>query len=219
MPRKLPPYVEMFRDRHGRMRVYFRRNGRRIALPSDVRSQEFDEAYAAALTANVEARRASRGVQVAQGTINALTISYLQSAAYHDLRATSQRTYRDLIEVLRTQHGSRTLSGMTRDGIEEKILAPYMDRPAQRSGLLKMLRVLIRHAIAKGLLKHDPSLGIKRPKLGEIRSWTDAEIAQFEARWPVGTKQRLAFALMLNTGQRRSDGPSPRSLFFARLRL
>ena len=27
----------------------------------------------------------------------------------------------------------------------------------------------------------------------------------FEQHWPIGTKQRLAFALMLYTGQRRSD--------------
>jgi integrase len=68
-----------------------------------------------------------------------------------------------------------------------------------------MLRVLIRHAIDIGWLKHDPSLGIKRPKTNEIRSWTDAEISAFEARWPIGTKQRLAYALMLFTGQRRAD--------------
>jgi integrase len=68
-----------------------------------------------------------------------------------------------------------------------------------------MLRILIRHAIEKGWLVNDPSLGIKRPKGGEIRSWTDAELARFEARWPLGTKERLAFSLMLYTGQRRSD--------------
>ena len=52
---------------------------------------------------------------------------------------------------------------------------------------------------------HDPSLGIKRPKTQEIRSWTEAEIATFENHWLIGTKQRLAFALQLYTGQRRSD--------------
>ncbi|MBY6242335.1 tyrosine-type recombinase/integrase [Methylosinus sp. Sm6] len=68
-----------------------------------------------------------------------------------------------------------------------------------------MLRVLIRHAIDIGWLKHDPSLGIKRPKTHEIRSWSEHEIKQFEKRWPVGTRERLAFAVMLFTGQRRSD--------------
>ena len=36
-------------------------------------------------------------------------------------------------------------------------------------------------------------------------SWTEGEIAQFEAHHPVGTKPRLALALLLYTAQRRSD--------------
>ena len=34
---------------------------------------------------------------------------------------------------------------------------------------------------------------------------TEAEIAQFEAHYPPGSRARLAFALLLYTGQRRSD--------------
>src|SRR5262249_53533281 len=34
MPRKLPPFVERWRDRHGKVRVYFRKDkGRRVVLP------------------------------------------------------------------------------------------------------------------------------------------------------------------------------------------
>lgn len=94
---------------------------------------------------------------------------------------------------------------MTRAKIVEKILGPYRDRPGEALSILKLVRVLIRHAIQMDWLTHDPSLGIKRPKTKEIRAWTEGEIAQFERRWPIGTKQRLAFALMLYTGQRRSD--------------
>jgi integrase len=36
-------------------------------------------------------------------------------------------------------------------------------------------------------------------------SWSEEEIAQFEARRPIGSKARLALALLLYTGQRRSD--------------
>ena len=55
--------------------------------------------------------------------------------------------------------------------------------------------------------QHDPSLGIKRPKT-QGNSIVDRakEITATLNRWPVGRKQRLAFALMLYTGQRRSDG-------------
>jgi enterobacteria phage integrase len=107
--------------------------------------------------------------------------------------------------MLRTQHGHRSIVGLSRERIITGILQPYADRPGAALATLKMLRVLIRHSIDIGWLKYDPSLGIKRPKTQEIRSWTDAEIEAFETRWTTGTKQRLAFALMLYTGQRRSD--------------
>jgi len=94
---------------------------------------------------------------------------------------------------------------MTRERIITGILQPYAKKPGAALSILKMLRVLIRHAIEIGWLKHDPSTGIKRPKTNEMRSWTDTEIAAFEKQWPIGTKERLGFALMLYTGQRRSD--------------
>ena len=94
---------------------------------------------------------------------------------------------------------------MTREGIVTKILQPFADRPGQRRNILKILRILIHHAIDIGWIKNDPSMGIKRPKEKEIRSWTEDEIDQFEARWPIGRHRALAFALILYTGQRRSD--------------
>jgi integrase len=48
-------------------------------------------------------------------------------------------------------------------------------------------------------------LGIEKLPLGEYRSWTDDELAAFEAKWPLGTRERLAYALALYTGQRKGD--------------
>jgi enterobacteria phage integrase len=205
MPRKRPPFVEVWRDRHGKVRVYFRKErGPRLPLPDSIGSDEFNVAYHAALTGQIDPPR-QRHVRAAPGTIGALIISYMQSAAYRGLRETSKTGYRSRIEMLRTQHGHRSIEGLSRERIITGILQPYADRPGAALATLKMLRVLIRHSIDIGWLKYDPSLGIKRPKTQEIRSWTDAEIEAFETRWTTGTKQRLAFALMLYTGQRRSD--------------
>src|SRR5690606_34357139 len=85
------------------------------------------------------------------------------------------------------------------------MLQPYANRPGAALSILKMLRVLIRHAIDIGWIKHDPSLGIRRPKTKEIRAWTDTELSAFEKRWPLGTKQRTAYALMLWFGAARVD--------------
>ncbi|MCV9939522.1 tyrosine-type recombinase/integrase [Boseaceae bacterium BT-24-1] len=103
------------------------------------------------------------------------------------------------------KHGHRSVSGLDPIRIEKMILLPYADRPGAAHVMLKMLRILIRHAIHLRWIDRDPSIGLKRATIGQIRSWTEAEIVQFEDRWTIGTKQRLAFALFLYTGQRRSD--------------
>ena len=205
MPRKLPPFVECWRDRHGKARVYFRKGrGSRYALPESIGSEEFNAAYQAALLGHLEHRR-DRFERARLGTIAALIISYLNSAEYIGLRSTTKAGYASRIEALRKNHGARTVAGLTRARIATGILQPYADRPGAALSMLKMLRVLIRHAINIGWLQHDPSDGIKRPKIDRIRSWTEQEIEKYRERWPIGTKQRLAFELFLNTGQRRSD--------------
>jgi enterobacteria phage integrase len=205
MPRKRPPFVECWRDRYGKIRVYFRqRKGPRIPLPASIGSDHFSAEYQAALSGQIATIRKRRR-SYKPDTMAALIASYMKSAAYLSLRQTTKAGYVSRIEVLRTKHGHRTVSGLTRERIVTGILQPYADRPGAALSILKMLRVLIRHAIDIGWLKHDPSLSIKRPKTQEIRSWTDTEIATFEEHWPIGTKQRRAFALQLYTGQRRSD--------------
>jgi integrase len=42
-------------------------------------------------------------------------------------------------------------------------------------------------------------------KLGEFHTWTEEEIAQFEAHGQIGARKRTAFALFVFTGQRAPD--------------
>jgi integrase len=55
--------------------------------------------------------------------------------------------------------------------------------------------------------KDDPTYAIKKLKVRSegYHSWSEAEVAAFEARWPLGTRERLAMALLLLTAQRRFD--------------
>lgn len=204
MPRPLPLHVERIRVK-GRVYLYFRiGKGRRTRLPEDPTSAEFATAYAAALAGQVAPDKKVLPSEV-KGTIAALITDYMKHGTYRGLRDTTKKGYASRLEVLRQDHGHRTISGMTRAGIQAKILDPYADRPGAAHSLLKMLRVLVHHAIVRDWIPSDPTIGIKRPKLNEVRAWTDDEIAKFERRWPVGTRERLAFALHLYTGQRRSD--------------
>lgn len=204
MPRRLPLYVERNYVK-GKTYLSFRKGkGPRIRLPDDPTSAAFTEAYNAALTGQPSAP-ANGVTRAAPGTIAALVASYRKSSEYLSLRATSKQQYEHRIETIREDHGHRSVAGLNRERIVVGILQPFADRPGSALDTLKKLRILIRHAINIGWLKHDPSIGIKRPKIGKIRSWTDDEVAQFKARWPLGTKQRTAFHLFLNLGQRRSD--------------
>jgi integrase len=78
-------------------------------------------------------------------------------------------------------------------------------RPGMANLTRSILRRLFSYAIDLGLRRDNPFDRTPRYKLGTHHTWTDAEIAQFERHWPLGTRERLAFALLLYTGQRGSD--------------
>jgi integrase len=66
---------------------------------------------------------------------------------------------------------------------------------------------MMKHAIEIGLRQDDPTRDVRaiRVKSDSRHSWTEDEIAQFEACYPIGSRTRLALALGLYTGQRLSD--------------
>ena len=82
--------------------------------------------------------------------------------------------------------------------------------PAAANNFLKTLRGLCRWAADNGLIEADPTIGVRAMPLkgSGFHVWSDEEIAAFEAHWPIGTRERLAFAILLYTGLRRGDAAS-----------
>src|SRR5262249_33501902 len=110
------------------------------------------------------------------------------------------------IERLGKDHGDKRAADLRRDHVV-KLMSRLAGKPTAANTLRRTLRNLMRHAIDIGLRGDDPTRDVKaiRIKSTGHHSWTDAEIAQFERCHPVGSPARLALALMLYTGQRRSD--------------
>lgn len=193
------PYVKSYRDRHGVLRHYLRRPGQPSArLPGEPGSPEFMAVYLA--------ESVTKPVPNADGTVNALAMAYYAGAEFAALAPMTKRTYRNLVEKIRAEHGDKLFADLRPHHVR-RIVAERADRPAAANAWLKMLRLLIRFAMAEGWLAADPTAGVKRvrSKSEGFVTWSEAHIAQFEARWPLGTRQRLALALLLYTGQRRSD--------------
>src|SRR6266436_2598109 len=202
---KLPPYVHGFIDRHGKPRWYFRRPGfKRVPLPGLPWSPEFMEAYQNALAGQPMPIGAER---VIPGTLRALAVSYFASPEFLKTRPSTKYTYRNVIDRLCAEHGDKRVALLHREHVI-KLLAARAHTPGTANALRTSLRALMRHAVEIGLRADDPTRDVRTmlTSRGEgYHSWTDAEIAQFERHHPVGSRARLAFALLLYTGQRRSD--------------
>jgi len=198
-------YVDRFKDRHGRTRHYFRRGkGVRIMLPGQPGAEAFMLAYQAALAGEEVCKPvAQRGDP---GTFERLVQDYYASADYLGLKATTQHVYRLMIDRLVRDEkiGHRLVAQMTRQHVQQ-IVGRRAATPAAANNFLKKLKILLHFAIDNGWRKDDPTLRIKRFREGEYHTWTDEEIAQFEARWPIGSRERTAFGLLLFTGQRLFD--------------
>lgn len=203
---KLPRYVHAFVDRHGKARHYLRRPGfKRIALPGLPYSPEFMAAYSAGMSKEIAP--VEIGVARSQaGTVAALVAAYFASAQFRNLAATTQQTYRGIIEGFRADHGDKRVVMLDR-GAVGRLVSKKADTPAAANNLLRMLRTLMQFAVEQGLRKDDPTFGVKpiRTKSEGFYTWTEQDIAKFEGRHPVGTRARLAFALLLYTAQRRGD--------------
>ena len=199
-------YIQAFKDRHGRMRYYYRRKGRRFVLPGEPGEAEFMAAYETA-AAEFESREKKRFAGAA-GTFEALALHYLQSPEYLRLSKWTRKTYRSEIDRFRAEHGASRVAHLHRKHVQAIVSKQYKaSGAASADKCLKMIRLLMRRALDLGWRADDPTLGIKLYKQdgAGFADWSDKEIAQFEKHWPEGSKQRLALYLALYTGQRRSD--------------
>ena len=201
----LPRYVTSFLDRHGKLRVRARRHGQTYYFDAKPGRNEFLIEYQAWLAGNVMHREIGAS-RTKPGSVSALVAKFYRSAEWASLSKSTQATYRGIIERFRADHGDKPVAMLERSHVR-RLVAEKAKTPAAANNLLRMVRTLMRFAIEEGWRKDDPTNGVKKIKIRSsgFHTWSETEIAQFEERWSVGTKQRLAFALLLYTAQRRSD--------------
>jgi integrase len=201
-------FVHSFIDRHGKPRHYFRRPGfKRIPLPGLPGSTEFMAVYKQALSGETTSPVEIGARQHQPGTVAVLVTGYLQSHSFMNLLAEgTRRRRRQILERFRAEHGDKRVSKLERRHIEA-MLAGMSATPGMALNFLIVVRALLKYAISLRLRGDDPTIGIQRPKRTSagIYTWSEHDITAFETKYPIGTKARLAFGLLLYTAQRRSD--------------
>jgi integrase len=197
-------YVNEYRDRHGRVRRYFRRPGcRAIPLPGLAGSIEFMQAYQAALA--IVSPPPPSPKHVIAGSLAAVAAGYLRSADFANLSPSSQASYQVALKPVLAAHGHRLVRDLTKVAARHVVEQIGAVRPGMANLTKAVLSKVIAYAIEIGVRTDNPFAGLTPYRLGTYHTWTDAEITQFERRWPLGTRERLAFALLLYTGQRGGD--------------
>jgi len=201
----LPKYCCWNEDQHGRKRIRFRKGGFSVYLTGTPWSEPFLRAYAAALD-GVKAQVANIGMaRTKPGSVNALIVSYYQ-LVFPLLKPSTQRMRRNILERFRREHGDKPVARLEHNHIAS-IIAAKANTPEAANNLRKVLRHLLDHAVTIGMVGSNPAIRIKKFKtVGDgLHTWTEQEVIQFIARHPIGSRAYLALALLLYTGQRRSD--------------
>jgi integrase len=200
---KLPKYVQTWVDAEGRPHCYFRRRGfPRVPLKGLPWSPSFMAEYEKAMSG---ARTAIGAGRVKPGSVAAVVAEYLDSRQFFGSKsAGTQRMRRGILERFRAAYGDRPFGPLPANFIEA--LLDSKPPHAARSWLVT-LRSLCQFGVKRRYLRTDPTANIKLRQIkGDgFHTWTDDEITQFEAHHAIGSKPRLAFALLLYTAQRRSD--------------
>ncbi len=203
---KAPKYVHQYIDRNGHPRFYLRRKGQpKIPLPGLPWSPKFMAAYEAAISNNAP-KTIVVANRIQKGTVAGLVHTYLNSVTFGELAAETKRTRKNILNNFSKEHGDKPVALLKREHIVAMFAKKASRRFAARNWL-KTVRALMLFAVNDGSLKADPTAGIKNlsGKTDGFRSWDDNDIAAFERRWPVGTREHLAMALLLWTLQRRGD--------------
>jgi integrase len=204
--RALPKYCSWNTDRHGRKRVRFRKGFYSIYLSGIPYADDFMQRYHAALEVNARQLQESKEDRIEPGTIDAVIVNFYRSTDFQKLKYTTQRVRKNVLEKFRVLHGEKRVALLTAAHLKA-IIGDMADRPGAANNLLKVLRVLLRHAIDMGLIQDNPARNVRKfaMKADGFHSWTDSDVGAFEATHKPGTRAHLALSLLLYTGQRRSD--------------
>ena len=204
--RKRLAYVSSFVDRHGKRRYRFRRKGYAVHYFREPHgTKAFEREYAGCL----EAEPAAIGTGRAKpGSVSDVIGRYYADNSFMDLRPSTQAVYRGVLERLRGKFGDDSIRKFDAEQLS-RLMTVMRDRPHAAARLRKLFAQLFIIARRAKLVPFgfDPVRDTKPPKAVTegYHRWTEDELEAFEEKHPLGTKPRLAFAMLLYGAQRSGD--------------
>lgn len=229
------PGVGHYRDRHGKLRWRYRHKGFTVNLGTDYASPEFLRRYNAAVKGErLSAEEAAGGCSQAptsrlphlaagQHSVSELIERWYKSAQFQRLSPSTASNYRRVAENLREEHGDKAIEEINRS-VVMKLMQQKADRPEAANTLLRILRLMLDHAMdVENWIEANPSREVRKfaPKSSAgYHTWSEEEIDQYFRYHKEGSTADLAMALMLYTGAARADAVKlgPKNIKNGRLR-
>lgn len=199
-------FVHKTTNRHGKAYYSFRKSGcPRVRLIGEIGSPAFMETYGRCLDDSPRISPDSP-FKVKSGSMMALTLAWYESGDFKQLRASTQTTYRGIMDRFLIAHGEKPVALLGKKHIAQ-IIGDKAGTPAAANNLLARLKQVLRFAVENDWIATDPTFGVRkiRYKVKGFQTWTESEADQFLEFYPVGSKPHLAFMILSHTGVRRSD--------------
>jgi integrase len=212
------PFIRRDKDRHGNERVFVRRNGRSIRLRTAEGTAAFDREYADALARLAGYKKAPEVAAKVRApdkhTVGWLAAKYFANGEFTSLDPTSQRIRRSIIEeCLQELHNDFPLRDCPLTKVTPAKIKALLDTKV-KAGLRgaannrrKYLSAMFGWAVHERHMPFNPARDVRRVRYATdgFHGWTVEEVDRFQTRHPIGSKARLAMALLLFLGVRRSD--------------
>ena len=142
------------------------------------------------------------------GTLAWLIERYRDAGAWQSLSLATRRQRENIFKQVIEIAGRPPLAFITQNSIITGRDRRAKTAPFQARHFLDTMRGLFRWAYDAQMVKADPTAGVKSPprsRKSGYRPWTEDDVAAYEARWPIGTRQRVWLDVLLYTGLRRGD--------------
>ena len=201
MPRPRLPNLHRETNRHGNVVWYVRiGKGPRTRIKALYGTPEFEAAYKAAISGDAP----QAPTAATKGSLKWLWTLYRETSTWTDLSLATRRQRENIMRHVLATGGNQPLSAITGKAIENGI---QRRKPYAARHFVDTLHGMFKWAVKAQHITIDPTVGrtVAKPKTKGFPVWTEDELAQYEARWPIGTRERVMFGVYCFTGLRRGD--------------
>lgn len=216
MPRRLPLYCSEDTDRHGNVRIYYRRNGRKIRIRGLPLTEEFMNQYNKLIAGNyIPPANEAMYKKIIPNSWAWLCEEYFKSDDFKELEKSTRKARKSILEQTYKEpikEGSdKVFEDLPINNINLVHLEVLRDRkrlvPFAANNRVKSIRRVLIFAFRKKLINkniHRDLERIRKTTEGH-KPWSLEWVKLYEDRHPTGSEARRALAIFLNTGVRVSD--------------